>query len=120
MKKTHKAMAALTIPVAAVMSTLVLTPAATAAPAAGCSSPSWSDKDGGSGEPNKYNAAVHSGPEGVCAILFDVDPGTTLQYDCYVVNSSGNTWTHIKGPGANSVGWIWDAYLNDNGATSRC
>ncbi|WP_202459971.1 SH3 domain-containing protein [Streptomyces sp. SID1328] len=76
--------------------------------------------DTGSGKVTVSSAAVHTGPYGACTTVGSVSQGTTVYYDCYVVNDYGNTWTWIRDGNGSSLGWIYDAYLDDNGATVGC
>lgn len=88
-----------------------------------CGNANWphTDKDSGSGRVVKSgSAAVHTGPYGACTTVGYVSQGTTVYYDCYSVNDYGNTWTWIRDANGSSLGWIYDAYLDDYGATVRC
>ncbi|WP_051828487.1 hypothetical protein [Streptomyces bicolor] len=88
-----------------------------------CGNANWphSNKDSGSGKVTKSgSAAVHTGPYGACTIVGYVSQGATVHYDCYAVNDYGNTWTWVRDAGGSSLGWIYDAYLDDGGATARC
>ncbi|MCC8242757.1 hypothetical protein [Saccharothrix luteola] len=60
-------------------------------------------------------AAVHTGPYGACTVVGYLGDGVPIQYDCYVVNSYGNTWTWVHG-----FGWVFDDYLVGNGAYYPC
>ncbi|MHB9849158.1 SH3 domain-containing protein [Streptomyces krungchingensis] len=88
-----------------------------------CGNAYWphSDKDRGSGQISKSgSAAVHTGPYGDCQIVGYVAEGTTVLYDCYSVNDYGNTWTWVRDSSGSSLGWVYDAYLDDGGSTARC
>ncbi|MCX5380478.1 hypothetical protein [Streptomyces sp. NBC_00091] len=87
-----------------------------------CGNAYWphSDKDNGSGKVLPSSAAVHTGPYGACTTVGYVSGGTTVSYDCYSVNSYGNTWTWIRDANGSSLGWIWDDHLDDGGATAQC
>ncbi|MFJ9721070.1 SH3 domain-containing protein [Streptomyces sp. NPDC101213] len=76
--------------------------------------------DTGSGKVTVSSAAVHTGPYGACTTVGYVSQGTTVYYDCYVVNDYGNTWTWIRDGNGSSLGWIFDEYLDDFGATESC
>ncbi|MFG2115851.1 hypothetical protein ACGFRB_25005 [Streptomyces sp. NPDC048718] len=65
-------------------------------------------------------AAAHTGPYGDCTTVGIVADGTTVRYDCYVVNDYGNTWTWVRTQGGSSLGWVYDAYLSGNGASEPC
>ncbi|MCK1823051.1 hypothetical protein MTQ10_26510 [Streptomyces sp. XM83C] len=98
--------------------------AAPAAPAAvTCGNAYWPhrDKDPGSGRVSKPgSAAVHTGPYGDCTTVGYVAKDTRVYYDCYVVNDYGNTWTWIRDANGSSLGWIYDAYLDNGGSSYRC
>jgi len=88
-----------------------------------CGNANWphTNKDNGYGKVSKSgSAAVHTGPYGACTIVGYVSKGTTVYYDCYSVNDSGNKWTWIRDANGSSLGWIYGAYLDDGGATARC
>jgi hypothetical protein len=85
-----------------------------------CTHPAWSNKDGGSGHGTQGSTPVHNGPYGDCPVVFYVSNSALLYYHCYVVNSYGNTWTHLRLSGTNLEGWVYDVYLDDFGATHLC
>lgn len=88
-----------------------------------CGNANWphTNKDTGYGKVSKSgSAAVHTGPYGNCTTVGYVSNGTTVYYDCYSVNDYGNTWTWIRDANGSSLGWIYDAYLDDGGANARC
>jgi hypothetical protein len=97
-----------------------------AAEAATCGQ-SWTNKDPGSGagitiaSEGQYTIPRHSGIYGDCPVKGYLSTGVKLQYDCYRVNSYGNTWTHLHLDGYPDVrGWVWDHYLNDGGSVYPC
>jgi hypothetical protein len=88
---------------------------------------SWTDKDPGGGEgitiasEGQYTVPLHTGIYGDCPVYATVSTGVHLKYDCYRVNSYGNTWTHLHMDGYPQVrGWAWDHYLNNNGSNYPC
>ncbi|HWO63681.1 MAG TPA: hypothetical protein VNO31_26975 [Umezawaea sp.] len=88
-----------------------------------CGNEYWphSNQDNGHGKVVKSSpAAVHTGPYGACTIVGYVAPGTTVYYDCYSVNDYDSTWTWIRDADGSSLGWIYDAYLDNGGANARC
>jgi hypothetical protein len=95
--------------------------AASASPAA-CTMPSWSNKDARTGTviaPSGV-APMHNGPNSDCPILDTMFAGDKLYYHCYVYNSAGNTWTHLRLGGTQIQGWVWDEYLKDRGSDNLC
>lgn len=117
---------------AAVGAALVLagTPA-TAAPATvsgesavTCGNANWphQPKDGTRGRITKSgSAAAHTGPYADCPIVGYISSGTSVEYDCYVVNDYGNTWTWVRVPdGGGSLGWVYDKYLSGGGSSVPC
>jgi hypothetical protein len=93
-----------------------------AAQAVTCGNAYWPhyNYDSGSGKVTVSSAAVHTGPYGACTTVGHVSQGTTVYYDCYVTNDYGNTWTWIRDANGSSLGWIWDEYLDDYGASEPC
>ncbi|WP_203922671.1 hypothetical protein [Rugosimonospora africana] len=87
-----------------------------------CTHPAWSNKDSDTGHvfASDGDVAVHDGPNSGCAVSFYVDSTVLLQYHCYVRNSAGNTWTHVRADGTEFEGWVWDSYLTDNGSLAEC
>jgi hypothetical protein len=88
---------------------------------------SWSNKDPGGGagitipSQGQYTFPLHTGIYGACQVTSTVSTGVHLNYDCYRVNSSGNTWTHVHlASNPNVTGWAWDHYLDDGGSNYAC
>jgi hypothetical protein len=97
--------------------------AGTGASAVTCGNVYWphDDYDDGAGTVTKSgSAAVHTGPYGDCTVVGYVANGTRVSYDCYVFNDYGNTWTWIRDANGSSLGWIYDRYLSNGGATEPC
>ncbi|GAA1290606.1 hypothetical protein [Streptomyces javensis] len=65
-------------------------------------------------------AAIHTGPYGDCTTVGHVSPGAWVEYDCYVTNDLGHTWTWVRDENNRSLGWIYDKYLDDGGSNFRC
>lgn len=86
-----------------------------------CGNANWphSNIDSGSGR-TTTDAAVHTGPYGECLVTGTLSAGAQVSYDCYAVNGYGNTWTWVRDMNGSSIGWVYDAYLDDNGATTHC
>jgi hypothetical protein len=93
-------------------------PAQAAAPNP-CAHPAWSNIDTDTGHVSSGSRPVHNGPYADCPVNYYVGPTVTLSYDCYVFNSFGNTWTHVRDPQGRE-GWIVDGYLNDGGSFDEC
>ena len=90
--------------------------------ASGCTHPAWSDKDSTVGHANASSTPIRTGPEGDCAQVALVGPAADLDYDCYVVNPAGKTWTHVRVMGVSPTidGWVADVNLQFYGSSSRC
>ncbi|MEV1008255.1 SH3 domain-containing protein [Streptomyces sp. NPDC049881] len=99
---------------------------ADASGAAACTSPAWSDKSNGTGSlrDGLSNAPLRKGPSDGCAVVATVLWHHAISYDCYVRNSAGNTWTHVRAydrfDNYTISGWIWDKNLNNIGALTPC
>jgi hypothetical protein len=108
--------------VAAIMLAIGGITVAAAAPAgaATCTHPAWTNPDTGSGHGNSSSTAIHDGPNSGCPVTAYVGSGVLLYYHCWLANSAGNTWTHVRISGTYVEGWVWDAHLDDNGATKHC
>ncbi|WP_156050398.1 SH3 domain-containing protein [Allokutzneria albata] len=111
------------LPVVATAAVLTATPSAVAAPAA-CPNPAASDKDSGWGTTkDSTGGPIRVGPSTACATRFWPMIDDKLFYNCYVVNSSGQKWTHVRPDVPNSAdkqGWVFSGHLDDGGATKRC
>ncbi|WP_129840979.1 SH3 domain-containing protein [Streptomyces sp. RFCAC02] len=94
--------------------------------AAACTHPSWSNRDAGVGslEGSRYEAPLHSGPNAGCPVVGEALFHMDIYYHCYVINSAGNSWSHVRAynrfDGESINGWIWDEYLDDFGSTRAC
>ncbi|MDQ1015172.1 SH3 domain-containing protein [Streptomyces afghaniensis] len=93
-------------------------PSATAAPAEAqaCTHPAWSNKSSGTGTAKGDTALVRTGPSADCAVTAEVGTDRTLYYHCWVTNSSGNKWTHVRIDGLNVNGWVYNGNLDDGGS----
>ncbi|MGX1909612.1 SH3 domain-containing protein [Streptomyces phaeochromogenes] len=103
--------------------TLVATVPSASAAADACVRPSWSNKSTGVGHAKEGFARVRLGPSSDCAVNIAVGSNYELQYDCWVINSAGNRWTHIRVPSAATGGWVWNGNLDDGGSvadSSKC
>ncbi|MFI7273252.1 SH3 domain-containing protein [Streptomyces sp. NPDC049879] len=129
MKISRRAkLAAAVLPLAFTATSLVTAPAATAgeAGADACQkNVDWSNKDSGIGFINntKYvSGPLRTGPNAGCPAVETLWAGNAAYYHCYVLNSAGNTWSHVRivVGGTSYNGWIWDEYLDDGGSTKLC
>jgi len=66
------------------------------------------------------SAAVHTGPYGSCTVVGTIAPEMKVEYDCYVRNDYGHTWTWVRVPKGGSLGWVYDDYLSNNGSGKPC
>ncbi|MEH1100494.1 SH3 domain-containing protein [Micromonospora sp. CPCC 205561] len=94
---------------------------AVGAAAVTCGNAAWPhpNQDTGSGK-TTARASVHTGPYQACSITAYLPKGESVTYDCYAENDYGNTWTYVRSPQGASIGWVYDAYLDDGGATKLC
>ncbi|MDQ1028767.1 hypothetical protein QF035_006349 [Streptomyces umbrinus] len=103
--------------------TLTATVPSAAAAAEACVRPSWSNKSTGVGHAKEGFARVRLGPSSDCSVNIAVGSNYELQYDCWVINSAGNRWTHVRVPSAATGGWVWNGNLDDGGSvadSSKC
>ncbi|MEV1008688.1 SH3 domain-containing protein [Streptomyces sp. NPDC049881] len=125
MKISRRAkLAAAVLPLAFTATSLVTAPAATAGEtgANACQHPSWSNKDSGTGTIGDHInvGRIRTGPNEGCDVRHALFDDVTLYYHCFVLNSAGNTWTHVRVKGTDINGWIWDYNLNNGGSTKLC
>ncbi|MEU0393103.1 hypothetical protein ABZ208_10050 [Streptomyces sp. NPDC006208] len=66
------------------------------------------------------SAAAHTGPYGACTVVGHIAPGTTVEYDCYVRNDHGSSWTRVREPGGGSLGRVHDAHLSGGRSDEPC
>ncbi|MEU7776177.1 hypothetical protein AB0C50_22565 [Micromonospora taraxaci] len=72
---------------------------------------------------NKANVPLRTqGPYSGCPIDYRLQPGTLLDYHCFVYNNVPNTWTWVSVPGTVplAAGWVWDGNLTTNGSAEGC
>jgi hypothetical protein len=97
-------------------------PAAGVQPAATCQhfpAPDL-DKTGSGHVKSRSGAQVRPGPNSGCVSITSVFPSVTLYYHCFVINSSGNSWTNVRIAGSSVSGWVYDGDLDDGGSTKFC
>ncbi|WP_431977393.1 SH3 domain-containing protein [Micromonospora haikouensis] len=96
-------------------------PAGIGAAAVTCGNAYWphANLDPGKGKATT-KAAVHTGPYGDCTVTGYLYTGDPVTFDCYVTNSYGNRWTWVRDVAGNSIGWVYNEYLNPKGATWSC
>ncbi len=86
-----------------------------------CSSPSWHDADTSTGWGTKTGGTpMRSGPSVDCGQVLLLGYGELLDYDCYVQNGVGNTWSHVKIHNSATGGWVYDQNLNNGGSIRLC
>ncbi|GAA1167034.1 hypothetical protein GCM10009654_25040 [Streptomyces hebeiensis] len=119
-----KAWAVAALPVASVAALLGTAPAASAvsAGASACTSNYfWSNKDSDTGRAVRAVVApIREVPASCGDKVAAVDSSTKLQYHCYITNSSGNRWTHVRVDGLSTNGWVYSPNLDDGGSTKKC
>jgi hypothetical protein len=82
-----------------------------------CPTTSWKNKDTTGGYTNQETQA-RVGPYTSCGIAYYLASGDHLNYDCYVFNNNGVSWTHVT---ANkNPGWVPDSALKDGGSFIPC
>ncbi|MEV1005918.1 SH3 domain-containing protein [Streptomyces sp. NPDC049881] len=113
------------LPLTIAATTLAVTPAAmadTQGAAAECYHPWWENKDSDTGKTYEGSYSIRTGPNQGCPTVTPVIQSNVLFYHCFVTNSAGNTWTHVRVnmSGNDYWGWIWDGNLTDNGSKVRC
>ncbi|MFH9424638.1 SH3 domain-containing protein [Streptomyces sp. NPDC017529] len=117
-KRARLAMAA-AAPLLLTGATLTATaPAANAAPAGAdaCTHPGWSNKSPGKGKVKIDRSPLRSGPSESCPVSVWLTDTYTLQYHCWVKNSAGNIWTHVRIDNEETYGWVYNKNLNDGGS----
>lgn len=107
----RRALAIVAAPILALAAMVVVAPSA----AASCGGHSWSNRDPSVGSTIGW-VMFRTGPHASCS-GFQVN--RTFNYDCYVFNESGNTWTHVRATGLGG-GWIYDGNLLDGGSNYIC
>ncbi|MGW4236234.1 SH3 domain-containing protein [Streptomyces sp. NPDC004749] len=81
-----------------------------------CTSPKPTDKSSGEGTPKGDYALVRSAPSSSCTAEYLVGTDVTLHYHCWVTNSAGNKWTHVRIDKTKISGWVWNGALDDGGS----
>ncbi|OKH98904.1 hypothetical protein A6A06_25170 [Streptomyces sp. CB02923] len=96
----------------------VAAPAASAAPtsADACTHPGWSNKSSGKGTAKGSSVALRTGPNKGCPAVATVGTDRVLFYHCWVKNSAGNRWTHVRIDGLEVTGWVYNKNLDDGGS----
>ena len=89
--------------------------------AVACTSPAWSNKSNIIGTPLSDGTPVRKGPAGDCDLVWNALTGTQFRYHCYVTDSAGNAWTHVRPddvPGLS--GWVLNSQLDYGGSSLHC
>ena len=111
------------LPVMVTAAVLTVSPSAAAAPAA-CPKPTATNKDSGWGTTkDSTGGPIRVGPSTGCDTRFWPMIDDKLFYHCYVVNSAGQKWTHVRPDvpnGTDKQGWVYSGHLDDGGSTKRC
>lgn len=87
-----------------------------------CTHPAWSNKSSGKGQPSGSVTYLRTGPNKDCGITAEVY-SSVMFYHCWVTNSAGNKWTHVRIDGTEINGWVYNPQLDDGGsqaADNRC
>lgn len=120
MQKNRKRLYAGVLPLVAMAGLVTAaTPAISAESSPRSCSHSWSDKDGSTGRVGSASP-LRKGPHEGCDSITKVYPSAKLDYDCYMRNGVGNTWTHVRVVGTTAQGWIYDGNLPDGGSNKPC
>ncbi|MGW3426144.1 SH3 domain-containing protein [Streptomyces phaeochromogenes] len=83
-----------------------------------CSSHSHSNLDSGGGETTSTSTPRRSGPHSTCGS--NPVGSRAVDYHCYTVNESGNTWTYVTVRASGAQGWVYDANLTNGGSLIPC
>jgi hypothetical protein len=89
---------------------------------AACAHPAWQNRSSGAGK-MKSTSPIRSGPAEGCSVTKSVGTSTDLFYHCWVQNTAGNKWTHVRIASGTTEGWVYNGNLNDGGLSSsgtRC
>ncbi|MEU7162649.1 SH3 domain-containing protein [Streptomyces chrestomyceticus] len=119
LKQRARLAAAIAVPLLLSGATLTVTaPSAGAAPtgADACTHPGWSNKSSGKGTAKGDSVKVRTGPNKECGVVATVGTARVLFYHCWVKNSAGNRWTHVRIDGLNVDGWVYNKNLDDGGS----
>ncbi|MBU2698332.1 hypothetical protein CCO04_24895 [Pimelobacter sp. 30-1] len=121
-RRTGRALAASAALPLLAASLVVLSPSAPAT-AATCTHPAWQNKSAGAGKGTKTGGTpLRSGPYAACSGV-TISNSKDLFYHCWVRNTEGNYWTHVRVANSETYGWVWNENLNDGGSTAaskRC
>ncbi|MEU8890456.1 SH3 domain-containing protein [Streptomyces sp. NPDC048442] len=100
---------------------------ADATTAAACAHPRWSNKDSGVDHVRDSllnGAPVRTGPNEGCGVVGRPNWVSDVYLHCYVFNSAGNTWSHVRAYNRFTAdeysGWIYDKNLEGKGSTQPC
>lgn len=80
----------------------------------------WFARDFELGNGTNGSNPIHNGPYGACPVVATVGNSTTLIYDCFIYNDYGNRWTHVRVSQSTIGGWVYNPYLSNGGANTRC
>jgi hypothetical protein len=91
--------------------------------AATCTHPAWQNLSPGAGKAKTAGTPLRTGPYEACAVVRTVGTSIDLFYHCWVENSYGNKWTHVRVANTETSGWVYNGNLNDGGSVhpdNRC
>ncbi|QNE21112.1 SH3 domain-containing protein [Kribbella qitaiheensis] len=86
------------------------------------SHPAWQNRSSGAGKVIS-SSPIRTGPYQSCDVVKQVDTSKDLFYHCWVQNSEGHKWTHVRIANTTIEGWMYNGNLNDGGsvaASSQC
>ncbi|MFK4070388.1 hypothetical protein [Streptomyces sp. NPDC029674] len=83
-----------------------------------CSSHSHRDIDPGGGQTVSTQTLRRSGPHNTCGS--NPVHSTAVDYHCYTVNESSNTWTYVTVRATGAKGWVYDGNLTNGGSDYEC
>ncbi|MEV7796296.1 SH3 domain-containing protein [Streptomyces sp. NPDC087512] len=116
MRAAHRAkLAALAVAVLAVPTGLVVTSAGPVSAAAACGK-TGPLRDGTNARmPSGVSANMRSGSSTACGVKGWADNQDWLMYYCWTYGENG-TWTYVWNLDDNTLGWVKDSLLPDNGS----
>lgn len=109
------------VTVSGLLATAPVASAATAGASACTTNYFWQNKDSDTGRAIRAVVApVRELPANCGDKIAEVNSDFKLQYHCYITNSSGNQWTHVRIDGTSVNGWVYSLNLDDGGSKKHC
>ena len=62
---------------------------------------------------------IRTGTSSQCSIIGKINEREAINYNCYVVDSIGRTWTYLH-TSSSEYGWVLDETLPDGGSHVYC